>query len=188
MKHPSLTFHALIASACMAMVSLPAGAQDAQKQAPAASVQGTQMRQHAHQRMTPERWQQARAERAAAFKNKLALTSEQETAWSQLQQALQPSAHARIDRQEMAGLSTPERIDRMRAERLQRAAQADKRGDAIKTFYAVLTPEQQKMFDAQRPGMGRHSMGAGHRSGHGHFGKHHGMHRQGASAASAPAA
>jgi protein CpxP len=42
-------------------------------------------------------------------------------------------------------------------------AAMDKRGDATKTFYATLTPEQQKVFDTHmmRPqGKGRMGMGA----------------------------
>ena len=53
---------------------------------------------------------------------------------------------------EMAKLTTPERIDKAKALRNQHMAEmnaaSDKRGEATKTFYAVLTPEQQKVFDA----------------------------------------
>ena len=77
---------------------------------------------------------------------------------------------ARLDRQDMDKLTTPERIDRMRALRAQHAAEADRRGEATKAFYAALTPEQQKTFDAQAH--------RGHRMGgmKGGEGRHHGGH------------
>ncbi len=59
----------------------------------------------------------------------------------------------RPDMAGMAQLTTPERIDRMRALRAQHNAEADRRDDATKTFYAALTPAQQKVFDAEHVGM-----------------------------------
>ena len=49
----------------------------------------------------------------------------------------------------MEKLTTPERIDQMQALHAQREAEMKKRGDATKTFYAGLTPEQKKTFDAE---------------------------------------
>ena len=43
-------------------------------------------------------------------------------------------------------------------------AMMDKRGDAAKAFYAALSPEQQKVFDAE------HSMRTGHHGGGGGHG------------------
>jgi hypothetical protein len=61
---------------------------------------------------------------------------------------------------DMSKLTTPERIDKMKEMRAQRmgemAAEMDKRGAATKTFYAALTPEQQKLFDAHE--MNGHGM------------------------------
>ena len=106
-----------------------------------------------------ERWQQRRAERMAAFKAQLQLTPAQETAWTDFTTALQPGQrHARLGRDGMEQLTTPERIDRMRALRAQHAAEADRRGEATKAFYAALTPAQQKTFDA-RAVRGQHRMG-----------------------------
>jgi Spy/CpxP family protein refolding chaperone len=55
----------------------------------------------------------------------------------------------------------------MKALRTQRMtemnAEMDKRGDATKAFYAALSPEQQKIFDAEHRKMGQ-------REGHGHPG------------------
>jgi len=120
--------------------------------------------------MNPQKWQQRQAERAQALKAKLQLTDAQLPAWDALQKAMQLPTHARIDRDDMRKLTTPERIDRMRAVHEQRAAEADRRGEAIKTFYAQLTPEQQKVFDAQ----------AMHGPRMGHDGRHGARHRGGA--------
>ena len=98
-----------------------------------------------------ERWQQRRAEQMAQFKAELQLTPAQESAWTDFTAAMQPGqGHARLDHREgMENLTTPERIDRMRAMRIQRAAEADRRGDAVKAFYAALSAPQQKTFDLQ---------------------------------------
>jgi Spy/CpxP family protein refolding chaperone len=66
----------------------------------------------------------------------------------------------RPDRAEMDKLSTPERIDKMSSLHKEHMAAMDaameKRGQATKTFYATLSPEQQKVFDAEFAKMGRH--------------------------------
>jgi len=122
----------LIAAACAAVLALAgassmaqpapaaAGATPAAEQAVRAPAGEPQARRHG---MTPEQRQQAFARRAEAFKQKLALTPAQEPAWNTLQQALQPGQrHARLDAQgaDWQQLTTPERIDRLRA--LQAAA------------------------------------------------------------------
>lgn len=105
-------------------------------------------------------WQQHRAERMQkhldALKAKLAITPEQEGAWANFTTALKPDASAQdgaqkphMDRAAWMKMTTPERIDQMRAMRARRFAMADARGDATNTFYAALTPAQQKTFDEQ---------------------------------------
>ena len=121
-----------------------------------------------------ERHQARMAQRANAFKAQLKLTPEQEPAWTAFMAAMQPAQRtARLDPADMEKRTTPERIDRMRALRAQQAAEADRRGEATKTFYAALTPEQQKTFDSRgqnMPGKG------GQRSDWGHDnGRHGGM-------------
>jgi protein CpxP len=54
----------------------------------------------------------------------------------------------------------------MRAQRqAERNAAMDKRGEATKTFYAALSPDQQKTFDAEHLRHGRHGGPEGHRGG-----------------------
>ena len=102
----------------------------------------------------------------SALKNKLHITASQEGAWSTFTSAMQPPAKMtalRPDRAEQDKLTTPERIEHMNAMKAQRDAEMTKRNEATKTFYAALSPEQQKVFDANTMGHGR---------GHGGPGKH----------------
>ena len=102
-----------------------------------------------------ERMQQRRAEHMAQVKAELQLTPAQEPAWADFTASMQPGQrHAQLGgREGMENLTTPERIDRMRAMRIQRAAEADRRGDAVKTFYSALSAPQQKTFDQQMHNM-----------------------------------
>jgi hypothetical protein len=81
--------------------------------------------------------------------------------------ALKPGGNfRRTDRAEFARLTTPERIDRMRQRHSERMAEMDRRGEATKafSFYAGLSPQQQKVFDDEtaRRGHGGHGHGAHH--------------------------
>jgi periplasmic protein CpxP/Spy len=78
-----------------------------------------------------------------------------------------PANFRRPERGELDKLTTPERIDRMRAMRAARAVEMDRRGNATKTFYAALSPEQKKVFDdlAARRGHGRGHHHGGHDAG-----------------------
>ncbi len=81
---------------------------------------------------------------------------------------MQPPAQRqqRADREAMAGMSTPDRIDHMRALRDQRNADMDRRAEATKAFYAQLGAEQKKTFDAETARM--------FQRGGRHMGRHHG--------------
>lgn len=112
------------------------------------------------------RMQERHAKRLEALKQKLQITPAQEGAWSTWVASRRPSANMpRPQRGEFAQLSTPERIDRMRTLRAARSAEMDRRGEATKTFYATLTPAQQKAFDALTLA---HMGGFGGHRGHGH--------------------
>jgi len=67
-------------------------------------------------------------------------------------------AKHQADHADMEKLSTPERIDKMRTLRAQRMTEMttamDKRDEAVKTFYATLTADQKKVFDAEHNRMG----------------------------------
>jgi periplasmic protein CpxP/Spy len=121
------------------------------------------------------RMQERMARRLGQFKQKLQLSPAQEGAWSSYIAALKPSGGAkRMDRQEVARLTTPERIDHMRARRAERSAELDRRADATKTFYAALNPQQRKVFDDATASRARGGRGEG-----GGWGGHHGRHHRG---------
>lgn len=93
-------------------------------------------------------------QRLLALKSKLQLQPEQEGAWNAFATAM--AVRPAVDRartQDLAPLSTPERIDRMKALRQERQAAmgalADQRGEATKAFYAQLKAEQKKVFDEE---------------------------------------
>jgi periplasmic protein CpxP/Spy len=123
-----------------------------------------------HGPMDPAKMQAMVAQRQAALKERLKITTAQEGAWAAFTSSMQPPADMQKRRMEvraeMDKLTTPERIDRMRALRTQRDAEMDKRANAVKTFYAALSPEQQKVFDAQRM-RGGDGQGRGHGRWHG---------------------
>ncbi|MBG9389032.1 Spy/CpxP family protein refolding chaperone [Caenimonas aquaedulcis] len=114
------------------------------------------MREH-HGRFDPAKMQERMARRQAALKQKLQITPAQESAWTAFTTAMKPPANMqRPNREEFQKLTTPERIDRMRAMRSARMAEMDKRADATKAFYATLSPEQKKVFDAETARGRRH--------------------------------
>jgi len=142
--------------------------------APAAQNAKPHHGEHRMSQHDPARMQAQMAKMQAEMKARLKITLAQEGAWTAFTTAMQPPARRMGSEQPMAAqraeldqLTTPERIDRMRSMRTQRMtemhAEMDKRGEAIKVFYAALSPEQQKTFDAE----------------HRKMGGHHGMHHKG---------
>jgi protein CpxP len=154
----------------------------AQTQTPPAGPAGASQSVREHGAKDPARAEQARAraqermaKRLGELKQKLAITGGQEGAWNTWTAALKPTPHQRPDRAEFARLTTPERIDRIRAERAHRNAEIDKRMDATKTFYATLGAEQKKVFDTEAMRLLR-----GGKGGHGgQQGEHHGGQHRG---------
>ena len=110
-----------------------------------------------------QRWAERRAQHQEQLKAALKLSPAQEGAWSTYTAAMQPPTQrpARMDRAEMAQLTTPQRIERMQAAQAERQQFMNQRLDAVKAFYAQLTPEQQKVYDQQslRRGHGKHMHG-----------------------------
>ena len=113
------------------------------------------MRHERMGKMDATRMQANMEKRAAELKAQLKLTPAQEGAWTTFTAAMKPPANMQAKRAEHAEiqkLPIPERIDKMKALHTQHmnemSAAMDKRGEATKAFYATLTPEQQKVFDA----------------------------------------
>lgn len=143
---PTLLAAALLAGSATLALAQPAGMMDHEG-----------MGRHGD----PARMAQMHARHLADLKAKLKLTSAQEGAWTTFTEAMKPPADLmdkqRQDRAELDKLSTPERLDRMRAQRKEHMAameaMMDKRAEATKAFYAVLSPEQKKVFDAEHARM-----------------------------------
>ena len=86
----------------------------------------------------------------ARLHGKLKLTAEQEPAWKTFTEKTQPDlTRFKAQREEMATLNTPARLDRMLALGKEREARMAEHAAAVKEFYALLQPEQQKIFDDQ---------------------------------------
>lgn len=103
-----------------------------------------------------ERWSAKpgqRAERLQEHRNRLhdalKLTSEQEGAWKKFTEATAPARPlAEMGRpQDWSGLTAPERADRMLAMARQHQERMASHVEALKAFYAVLSPGQKTVFD-----------------------------------------
>jgi hypothetical protein len=121
-----------------------------------------------HPAMMQERMahmQQRMAQREADLKQILQITPAQEGAWNTWVAARHTQALQRPAPGEFAQLTTPQRLDRMRALRATRDAEMDRRAEATKTFYAALSPSQQKAFDTLTARQWQHAMGGGRHGG-----------------------
>lgn len=95
-----------------------------------------------------------RAERLEQRQQKLhdalKLTASQEAAWKTYLAAIKPEQPAgRGDRVAFKELNAPQRMEKRLEMSKARIEHQETRLTALKTFYAVLTPEQQKVFDQQ---------------------------------------
>ncbi|MFZ6681493.1 Spy/CpxP family protein refolding chaperone [Undibacterium sp. Tian12W] len=109
----------------------------------------------------PAKWAEKMKERMAKHQaelhDKLKITAAQEPAWKTFIDAMNPGAMpARPDRKEMEKLTTPERMEKGLEKMKEHLAKMQTRLTALKTFYAVLTPEQQKIFDESHRRMASH--------------------------------
>ena len=111
-------------------------------------------------------WSERRAERQQQLHDALKLTSAQDAAWITWIGSARRTEHGeRMGRGSMASMPAPQRMEQHIAMAKQRLAHMETALAALNTFYAVLTPEQKKVFDERamhegRPG-GRHQMGEG---------------------------
>jgi len=151
----------------MGAASLTVHAQEAAASAPAAS---SKMQHDGHRGQhrggNP-------AERMAKYQarlhDKLKLTAAQEPAWTTFTAAnapKKPMGDWKARHAAMAKLSAPERMEQWIAMSKERIADQESRLAALKTLYAVLTPEQKKVFDDSVPG-GKDGEMRGHHRGHG---------------------
>jgi hypothetical protein len=150
-----------VAAACGLLISAaaPAFAQDAPPAGPAADAgqHGAMMREHMAHR---------RAEHLKLLHDALGIRPDQETAWQAFAASMTPQPGAGEPKQRERGeadqphhLTTPERLDRMAARMADRQARFQRHAEAVKTFYAALSPTQQRTFDALAA---LHGMRGGH--------------------------
>ena len=135
----------LLAGSVLAAV-LPAQAQ------PMMGEMGVHHNEGRMQERMAKHWEQRKAE----LKAKLQLTPAQEPAWNAFVQSMKMPAKPLVqpvDREALAKLSTPERLDKMNtaheANLAVMQAHIRQRTEATRTFYNQLTADQQKVFDAQ---------------------------------------
>ena len=173
-KTRQILWTGLLASVAFAASAQQTPSPAAPANAPAAAAGAPRM-QHGDPAKRFEQMQQRKAKRLAELKEKLKLDASQESAWSSFTAAQQPPAPSgqRPSREDVAKLTTPERLDMMQKRQADRAAAFSKRADATRSFYAALKPEQQKTFDAETlrfgPGGGdRHHREHGPRGHQGH--------------------
>jgi Spy/CpxP family protein refolding chaperone len=106
--------------------------------------------------MDPAAMQQRRAEHLAELKAQLQLTPQQEAAWTAFTTAMQPpDPSMRLTPAERSQLT-----DAQRAERRQQMQELrEQRKEAVETFRAQLTPDQQQVFDQHTARMKGHRRG-----------------------------
>jgi periplasmic protein CpxP/Spy len=144
----------VIAIATLGLGTIAIAAPSLVAQAPVTSSQSGASGQHG------EKFAERMAKRQAALHDKLALTPAQEPAWQLFSARMKATVPARSDARPAKALTAPERAERKAAFLLVAQQQAAGRVQPIKEFYAVLSPEQQKIFDSKFQGR------------HHHFGRH----------------
>lgn len=101
--------------------------------------------------------------RISELHDRLQLTQAQESSWSQFVAKMKPAErHEKHERADKTALTAPERMDRRIAFEQQKLQKMQARTQAVKEFYAQLTPDQQKTFDESLHHRKEHHPGAGH--------------------------
>lgn len=128
-----------------------------------AHAQDASAGRHAHaanKEETQAKWQEHFAQRQQRLHDSLKLTAQQEPAWATFIAAIKPDmAAAQMDRAATANMTAPQRMEKQLEMAKQHIAKQESHLAALKTFYAVLSPEQQKIFDEQAKHMQHHRRG-----------------------------
>lgn len=114
-----------------------------------------------HEQMKAK-WGERAAKRELKRQETLKLTPAQQAAWSTYTSAVKPAANKeRTERGAWNTMAAPDRMAKRIEMARQRVTMMETRLEATKAFYAVLTPEQKKLFDENSMQRG------GHKTGHG---------------------
>ncbi len=154
--------HLIIGLSVLAMGSAAVAVQ-AHETGPASSL--TQEQKQA-------KWSERAAARQQQLRDTLKLTPSQDAAFASYMAARKPQTRAeRPSRADWKAMPAPARMEARLNLAKARTAAMESRLVALKNLYAVLTPEQQKLFDdnSARRGWGK-GHGRGHGRGHGHGG------------------
>lgn len=175
-----MIFKTLRAAALGATILAVGGAGVAIAQAPPPPAKHEAMGEH-HMHGDPAAMMQRHAQH---LRDTLQLTPAQEPALQTLLASMKPpegmGEHMGMkgDHDEMAKMTTPQRLEKMRTKMTEHMAAFDQHAQAVTKFYAQLTPAQQKAFDALSPMMmhhgmhGEHGMGGHEMGGHEMMGGH----------------
>lgn len=110
---------------------------------------------------------------AKHLRDALQLRPDQDGALKTFLEAMKPPMHKPHEAMEKhEALTTPQRLDRAMAKMNEHVEMMRRHVEAVKAFYAQLSPSQQKAFDALAPEMMHHHMMQMHE----HMGMHMGMH------------
>lgn len=109
-----------------------------------------QQRAYAETKFDPVKRAEHIAQRQQRLHDALKLTASQEAAWNTYIAAVTPQPPTeRADRVSFKELNATQRAEKRLQLTKARLAHQESRLAALKTFYAALTPEQQKVFDEQ---------------------------------------
>jgi len=124
----------------------------------------TQHRTYAETKFDPVKRAERIEQRQQKLHDALKLTGSQESAWNTYIAAIKPQqAIGRVDRVSFKELNATQRAEKRLEFSRARVAHQETRLEALKTFYAALTPEQQKVFDQHSA----HGKRKGHHRRHG---------------------
>lgn len=169
----NIHFKPLLVTALLASLGGLAAAQTAPQPAPGGTSAGPDCGMSGHRmarhESMGERLMHRMDRHLGELKAQLKLSAAQESAWAAFVTAMKPGADKgarRPDPTDLAKLSTPERLDRMKAMRTQHMADInaamERREQATRSLYEALTPEQKAQFDVQTA---RHLGRRGHHAG-----------------------
>lgn len=98
-----------------------------------------------------ERWKEYHHQRQLALHDKLKLNAEQEKAWSDYLAVADKNINSwkPLSRADLEKMTAPERMQAMLDRMNTHEKELTEQLAALKTFYAKLTPEQQKIFDRE---------------------------------------
>lgn len=117
--------------------------------------------QYAATKFDPVKMQERMDEHAQRLHDALKITPAQEGAWQAYLSARKSNMpqHDQIDRAAMKEMPAPQRMEKHIEMAKARITRMESNLAATKTFYAALTPEQQKLFDEKTEHAGAHQRG-----------------------------